>query len=397
VKRTLLALSLIAIAPLSAYSDTEIEPCCFDIRCDWTFSVEAEFLYWSVRETNLPFAAVVDIVSRNSTVPDVPDLALIQDLKFLKTKWDPGFRVGFDWNIGCDGWDIFSTWTYFFNKSSSSIHRSFPGLQPALGESGVVNPWINFTAQGMFPIQPALPIFEDVSAKWRLYFNQIDLALGKKYWLNDCFAIKPYAGLRGVWNRTHFNTEGSQGPKDTSNPTLAISDFFNEASTRWNAKQWAICLLVGVEPDWYFTNNFSLFANFDLAMGWGNFHQRFHEKYIISGNGGPGGPPGTEGPFVIIDEKNSYKERFSTMATLLDLALGLRWEQTWGCDDRYLTALDLGWEQHIWFDVANRVMTFGTDTETSTGGEQTQTFTGFIDNIGNLVFGGLMVRLSFQW
>lgn len=139
----------------------------------------------------------------------------------------------------------------------------------------------------------------------------------------------------------------------------------------------------------FFCNNFILYADLDIALGWGNIHQRAKERYFIGGIGVSN--PTVTGPFVIIDQSNSYKERFSNMATLLDLGLGLRWEETWCCN-RYRTSFDLGWENHIWYDTANRVITFGSDIESST-----QTFTGFVDNIGNLLYGGLVARFRFDF
>ena len=40
---------------------------------------------------------------------------------------------------------------------------------------------------------------------------------------------------------------------------------------------------------------------------------------------------------------------FAKMSAILDLALGLRWEEQWCCY-RYMTALDIGWEHHIWIN-----------------------------------------------
>ena len=386
-------LSLSAAAESQCCSAPQVEPCppcpceCYPpaycgIECGVGLTANIEFLYWFARETNLPFAGRVNVVSRNSTFPDAPDIALLETLAVLETSWDPGFRVGLAWDMGCDDWDLSLNWTYFFNKSSDSICASFAGLQPVLGESGLVNPWIDNNAQTSEVILPRLPLFEKISAKWSLYFNQIDLLLGKTHWLSPCFMIKFNAGLRGFWNRIRFDVNGSQGPKTVTSGASLITDFNNETSNNWKNDQWALGITMGVQPNWYFYNNFLLFANLDIAMGWGNFCQEVDESYFMAG-------VLNDVPFVNINQTNDYQQRFSHMATFLDLALGLRWEEYWCCN-RFSTALSVAWEQHVLFNAANRLITFGSVTAGST-----QTFSGFINNIGALLYGGLVVRFQF--
>jgi len=48
---------------------------------------------------------------------------------------------------------------------------------------------------------------------------------------------------------------------------------------------------------------------------------------------------------TLLDESNTSKDSFFTMSTLIDLGIGLRWEENWCCD-QYRTSLDLRWEHH---------------------------------------------------
>ena len=87
------------------------------------------------------------------------------------------------------------------------------------------------------------------------------------------------------------------------------------------------------------------------------------------------------------------------MTGLLDLAIGLRWERTWCCD-RYRTALDLGWEHHIFFDQNHRWKTDGLRSGTngsSTALTNWQAYTGYDEASGNLGLGGFVFRLNLDF
>lgn len=405
--QVILALSLISSTAIAAQEKqasandccspspcvTTYDPCCYPpayygLDCSCGFTVDVDFLWWLVRETNLPFAGEAKVVSRNSTIPGVLDIAVIDDLNFLDSEWDPGFRVGLGWLTGCNCWDLYASWTYFLNKSSNSLNTSFAGFQPVLGESGVVSPWFDVNAQNASPASGFIPLFEKVSAKWRLYYNQVDLLLGKKYWLDPCFNLKLNAGLRGYWIRTKFKTEGTQGPKDIVSP-FTVTDFQNEDSIFWKTTQWGVGILMGLQPNWYFCSNFLLFGNADFSIGWGRFDQRVDEAFFMAGIGGADASPELIGPFTIINLNNSFNQCVFSVNTFIDLALGFRWEEFWCCNS-YYSALDVAWEQHILFDVASRLISLG-----STNIGDANSFSGFINNTGNLVFGGLVVRASF--
>lgn len=399
-KQLALALSLLSSSGLMAqnYSGGEnsnqsycccYPPAFYGLDCGCGAWVDVEFLYWLVRETNLPFAAEAKIISRNSTVPMAENIAFIEDMSFLDSSWDPGFRIGLGWLTGCDCWELYANWTYFLNKNSDSLQSSFSGFQPVLGESGIISPWFDINAQNANPATGFIPLFEKVSANWRLYFNQIDFLLGKKYWLGPCFNLKFDAGLRGYWIRTRFKTEGFQGPKNITTPFTA-TNFENINSIFFKTTQWGVGLLMGIQPNWYFCSNFLLFANFDFSIGWGNFDQCIDQSYLMRGVGGQDAPADIVGPFTIINVNDSYKQKVFSANTFIDLGLGFRWEEFWCCN-RYYSALDVAWEQHILFDIANRLISIGAANISGNA----DSFTGFINNTGNLVFGGVVIRATF--
>ncbi|NGX27438.1 MAG: hypothetical protein K940chlam6_01374 [Chlamydiae bacterium] len=85
------------------------------------------------------------------------------------------------------------------------------------------------------------------------------------------------------------------------------------------------------------------------------------------------------------------------MNPILDLGIGFRWENTW-CHDAFRTAVDLGWEQHFWFNQNHRYKigsSFAFKGDPSL--PKLSGYSNIEEESGNLMFGGLVVRLRFDF
>ncbi|MDN3505749.1 MAG: Lpg1974 family pore-forming outer membrane protein [Simkaniaceae bacterium] len=366
-------------------------PAFYDLQCDCGFFFDVEFLYWYAGETDLSYALKAQSTPRTDQ-PVIPSTLVFapQNYKSINTKWDPGFRIGIGWNSECDGWDYYLNWTYYCNKSSNST--SVPDTYNQNGDFGLaaegqeflLNPWINQSFHGINPNSDILT-FDKISAKWRLTFNQVDLELGRKYWLSRCFNLRPYTGLRGAWTRTNFRTKSFRDFSD------GLTTYDIDFSDKFKSRTWGVGFLGGIQPTWYFCDNFALYSNMDVALLWGDFEVKKSESYVCVTD-----QAGT----VTIDPNysNSSTNKFSQMHALLDVAIGLRWEEYWCCD-QYRSNLDLGWEHHIWLNHNHRNKTYdyfaspgATTLDPSVDG-----FRQYDEATGDLGLGGLVIRLRFDW
>ena len=93
---------------------------------------------------------------------------------------------------------------------------------------------------------------------------------------------------------------------------------------------------------------------------------------------------------------NESKSKFAQMNAMLDLAIGLRWEENWCCD-QYRSTFDIGWEHHIWFDHNHRNKTFDFLIPPSFTPSTTEGFRTYAEATGNISYGGLVVRLRFDF
>ena len=358
-------------------------PSYYDLQCDWGMTSYADFLYWYSNESNLPFAMVVTTVPQNPTATTSSIVATTT--KHVGTNWDPGFRVGGGWNTGYDGWDVDANYTWYHNRQNKSVSVpntfSSGGSQflPGNGQQAIVDPWIDAAVFSTpATADPQFFLVDTVQANWKLMFNQVDLDIGRKYWLSKRFTMRPYAGGRGAWATTMFRNRAVR--TSTTDP-LDFTDTFKN-------KFWGVGLMTGFQPEWHVTSCFSIFSNLDASLLWGRFKLEKDEDY--SRPVAPGATP--------IQINNSFYTNFSKMTTMVDLAFGFRWTENW-CNDRFRAYFDAGWEHHIWFDVNNRLKTSNSNllTGLSPGPATMKGFGSFEEEVGNLSFGGLVIRARLDY
>jgi len=395
----------------SVSSDNCCTPCCvpqpkkcidcecyvppyYTLQCDLGLYAYADFLYWYANESNLSYAMVVtgELFAGISAAAGIPLLRYdATSTKHIGTKWDPGFRVGFGWNSGYDGWDAEIDWTWYHNKKTSSISVpsefsafGVPDL-PGVGQRAILNPWLgggaidNFTT-GFTSLQFFLE--DNVTATWKLYLNSIDAKLGHKFWLTRHFTLRPFAGARGAWAKTIFSNIGSF-TSFLNLLTFASNDTFKD-------KFWGVGPVAGFQPEWHCSSCFSLFSNLGAALVWGQFKMVKSENY----SGLVGG--------VSFASKNNFHSTFSKMQPILDVSFGLRWTDTWKCD-RYRSYVDVSWEHHIWFDTNNRLKINSPAANVVFNEGMTELdssyvyFNSYEEEVGNLSFGGLAVRAALDF
>lgn len=273
-------------------------PAFYNLQCDCGFFIDVAFLYWYACETNLSYAAKLQVKNTGSTSASIVSFfSALQSIEFLDVSWNPGVRVGIGMNSKCDGWDYYLNWTYFCNKEKESISvpdyaffsTSGTDVDPFLaeeGESFLTNPWTNFTIVLIDDNETSCPTFDKIAAKWHFTLNSIDLELGRKYWLSHCFNLRPFAGIRGAWTRIKFDTTSTRNAEaDASGTVTRVNVSFND---QFNTDNWGVGLLGGLQPNWYFCENFLLYGNFDLALIWGKFKIKKAESYFEENQTGTG-------------------------------------------------------------------------------------------------------------
>jgi len=299
IKKIYVAIALLSIISIGyAYGDyqnTSCQPC----GCGKGF-ISAELLYWRAFESGLDTCVpkeVTDIVTPDGTVIST----FRGEGRDPHFRWDPGFRIATGYEFACSDWGVAAAWTHFNSRTDSSNNSRL---------------------------------------RWNIRLDEIDILAGYDYKVGSCFALMPYAGVRGVRidQKVHAGEFGSSSSSLSStslSTSSSIPDFF--FSNRHHKERFSgVGPLFGLEADWNIGCGFSFYANASVSWLYGKFDIRLTEADEIFGG------------FNFC----SVRKRLDAILTAADAGIGIRWKQC-VCENMELF-FQLGLEHHRYFDF-NRI------------------------------------------
>lgn len=287
--------------------------------------LDAEFLWWYASVTSMPYAALFRVESDGDTTNPQRRSIQVREIYEFDWNWDPGLRVGLGVVTNYHGWDVYANWTYYYTSVTGS--KSVPPLlehtltNDPIGTEGLVTPWSKW-GHG--------DLYSQIKAKAQLLFNQIDLSLGRNFWINPSMKLRPYTGIRGMWTRLNLIAH------DTFLSSTPASPYdVNNTSNRFKQKMWGVGLLAGLQAAWQLTQNWSIFTDTGVSLLYGKCNIHRHIDGLAT-------RAGVQTRFH--DFTTRHDDIYSLQATI-DLALGLRWEWIFG-NESYRLMFDAGWESH---------------------------------------------------
>lgn len=259
--------------------------------------VQAEALFMHATEDGLAYA-----IKTTSTLPVVDG-----HVKNVKYDWSWGFRAGIGYNLPHDGWDTLLNWTWFQAHESKKNKPSAPEI--------------------LVPTQvaPNEASLTDTSARGRarLHINMLDWELGREFFVSKWLTLRPFVGARGGWFNRNFKTKYT-----TSAPVQKI-DGHDHNRFRGGG------LRAGLDTQWGLGCGWSFFGDLALSILYGT--QRIHSHQDLKN-------PGQNETRI-----QHVHDHWMTVRAMLDLALGLRWDHLFGCNDSYRIRIQFGWEQTTLF------------------------------------------------
>ena len=299
--------------------------------------VFADLLYWNAHENGLDIA-----VENDGSGANLSDSMV----KSIHGKWNVGFRAGVGYNLPHDGWDLRLTWLRFTDNGRKNIKAD--------------------DDEFIFPtrVHPAeLSSFSTTASKmksrWHLRLNQLDLDLGREFFVSKWLTLRPHFGLRTDWVRQNLDT-------DYKNFTFVTPS--NDIDTKLKDRWWGMGLEGGLDTQWGLGCGWSLFGNLSAAILYG-FH---HITYDT--NREPG-----DVDFL------GLSDRYRVSHPILDLEMGVRWDNMFS-NDRFHLGLQLGWEHHIYFS-QNQFPVFTDDVA----------YGSFVSNQGDLTLQGWTLSARFDF
>ncbi|MBI3237036.1 MAG: hypothetical protein HYZ48_04985 [Chlamydiales bacterium] len=310
--------------------------------------ITGDLLLWQAHEDGLPLFVENKSFDKNLHNSRVEG---------LRWNWNAGARVGIGYNSCHDGWDVSATWLHFNTRAhrhEKANHNKV--LWPTLthpGETVVGSPQVI----GNGP-------FQKTTAHWTMNLNQIDLDLGREYYVSKWMTLRPHVGLRTAWLHQKLNTHYNRLSESAGSFTSGIDDHVD-----MKTQFWGLGLEGGLDTQWGLGSGFSIYADAAWALLYG-FHDVDREDQLSYGV-----------KFNWADPNWSFR----TTRAIADLELGLRFD-SWTNDERVHFRIQAGWEHHIYFS-QNQFMRF----------VSSDAIGNFIGNQGDLTLQGwtLAARLDF--
>lgn len=265
------------------------------------FSVYGDFIYWEARQANIGFAA--------SAFPSTPTAALAIGQSYAPSfKYKPGFKAGIDFDLGHDNWDLNIDYTWLNGSSGKNSVSS-----------------TNTDLAALYPVYATTPgTLTGGDAEWFFHYNLINMELGRDYYISQYLTLKPYFGLSGAWNKQ----------KEVVHYTYTSTNVTEHFSQHY----WGIGFDTGLNTNWFFDENWSIYGNFSLMNLWSKYRVTSSESDLTISTG------------ESVTSLNNQAVQYG-FQNVIDLELGVRWGTTFD-DDTMGASILLGWEQQIWINHA---------------------------------------------
>ncbi len=299
--------------------------------------VFGNLLFWNAHENGLQVA-----VKNEDSTNNLSD----SEVKTVHGKWNVGFRAGIGYNTPHDGWDLKLTWLRFTDHGRKN---SYADADDAIFPTLVHPTELYYYADDA----------KKMKSRWHLRLNQLDLDLGREFFVSKWLTLRPHFGLRTDWIRQKLEAEYKNLPA-----VLIVGEIETEAKDRW----WGIGLEGGFDTQWGLGSGWSIFGNLSAAILYGFHHIKYESEIEI-----------TDVEFV------DMKDRYRISHPILDLEMGVRWDNMF-CNDRFHVGLQVGWEHHIYFS-QNQFPVFVDDVSIGS----------FVSNQGDLTFQGWTFAARFDF
>ncbi len=255
--------------------------------------IQGEGLYWKAAEENIPY-----VIVKQQSHPSMPAHNTIKEARF---DWNGGYRLSAGYMIPHGKWDIAAIWTSISNQGSRSDNASIPpdtviNLIEPVGYQNTITGIITHS-----------------DGKWGIDLSQIDLNLGKEFYVSRSFKLRPMGGLRSAWidHKAHY------GYLDHND---GITDMH---SVHWDF--WGFGFLAGLQADWMLASDWSLFSFADYSLLWGFSKIRQHS-------------PETD---------YHFRKSFRCARAVYDLGMGIKWSHAFS-NQRWRLSFKAAYEYHLY-------------------------------------------------
>jgi hypothetical protein len=283
---------------------------------DTSFDVFADLLVWCAQESGTDNWA--EVITGGSTAPVRAD---IRDVRF---DWDIGFRVGLNYGVRHDQWDIMLYYTGLRTSGSDSVSSVPNSVYSAFLGNFYVD---NASGAGIRGLA-----YQQARLHWVIDFNIFDWEVGRSCRVGKAVSLRPFLGLKGGWIDQRIHSTWHNPTLPPAPPTF---EPFNEGRENLKNNFWGVGPSAGLNTKWALRtrkhHSFSLFGDFSGAIMYG--HWTFSDVY-----------------------KNDIQQEVivkladvNSAATMMRMVMGLGWDAS-SRNAGFRFEMKLGYEMQFWLN-----------------------------------------------
>lgn len=346
------------------------QPCCQPPVCGWAYnppgycrcnnpptcdncwsdglSARVDFLWWRADVTNADFGVeeTTEVVSNNGLSGTSDRLTFLNNehRKQMNFSYDPGFRLGLYNACSAGCWDIGLVWTHFHTKTTANGYSDHSGLS----ETDLAGVDTNF-----FPFWDRVSHInspDTATGRYAINLDSLDLEFGRKFYVSNCFVLRPHFGLRGIRLNQGYRIEATRHTSSFDN-FVEAGDNLGDAYTVYGHMRnnfLAIGPRLGLEAQIHLGCGFSLFGEGAASLVFGRFSRQSKTSYHDAFT------PTTAASFVNDYEYQTGGNLQRSSRATTDLSIGVKWERCFDwCNRLHPVGIAFAWEHHAFFGVNN--------------------------------------------
>lgn len=307
------------------------------IENSYNVNVTFDVLYWNpeIENNGIAQSSVFPPAPYGAGTPAAAYLPSKGDMTNLGYQWSWGFRAGLGYDIPHDNWDVGLEYTYFNSSASEVVSAGNNSYYKRSRGSAIIENGLGLAA-----------FAEKVRAQGSLDIQNVDLTLGREYFISSNVAFKPSAGLTSAWIKSNETVQYGGGT--TTAPSGVQGYNGNNTKVTDNCKSWGLGPQFGLATTWHLEHGFSFVGNVRAAAIYSSFKTAHRNNYSA------------------VETRNIFvKNSFRAFIPKVDFVLGVNWETCFNNNRNHFVA-GLGWETQLYFNQIQRFQSAGGITS-STG------------------------------
>lgn len=307
-------------------------PVMIDIKCGWDVYITASFLYFQAKEENLEYIGY-STREPNGSIGETT----LQRFGELSFDFEPAFKVGAGFNLGCDNWALnIEYMRYHADVGSGSFNHAVTADDDLDSQASLY--WIT-TSRGLenidFSSGSNNNFTTSASSKWRLEMDLIDVNLSRKYFVGRCLTFEPHFGLRGGWIDQNYKVI-----YDLADVSDSVETYHFVSSN--SSESWAIGLRAGLNTDWKFCGSFFLFGNTAFSILYTEYDEICTDQQKTTSDF-------NTGIVVSTNDISNIPRELCFLRPQANIGFGLGWADYFCCNDWFFD-FRIGYEFHVFWN-----------------------------------------------